>query len=293
MKKIAGLLCLIVILFLSVQAQAQQIATIGLGDISVSAKNELAQRSSSDLLRRLNNDINKALADTRKFSVLDYTQLNARLAEQGRNLKGYYAKQYSGNAIWQEGLDFILKADVSEFNIIKSNTDAAGATTVQLNLDFQLFGVADVTYDFKSRATGQVSSSFNVNNEAALLGVLNSATDKSIEQLVDKIVSSLLPVQIVKVVDDEDQQNFGDITLNYGDGFLNVGDTILIYAPETENVIDETGKAIGEAVTSLRVVSTNQKFSIARSLDIEKIQRGEARAPEKGQKGRLLLSRRR
>ncbi len=292
MKKIAGLVCLAVMMFSTSQAHAQQVATIGLGDITYSAKTSIASRPAKAVLTRLNKDIKEALIRTRKFSVLDHAELKTRLGTQGRNLAGYYAKQYSGNAIWQEGLDFILKADVNDFGFLKQNANSDGKTVGVININFELLGVADVTYDFKSAVRGQFSAKVGSGDQQAMMQVLDKAVQEAVDLLVDKIVSSLLPIQIVTIVDQEDQENFGDITLNYGKGFLKVGDTVAIYAPEIREIINELGQPVGSAETTLKVISTSTKFSVARLLEAERVRRGELKPLERGQKGRLLLGRR-
>ena len=77
----------------SVQASAQQIATIGVGDLSL--KGEQPQTISQDpTLNTLRQSLNQALEDTRKFTVISYQQMEKQLARQGLNLAGFEDAQY-------------------------------------------------------------------------------------------------------------------------------------------------------------------------------------------------------
>jgi len=91
-----GLLSLAALLLSSSQVMAQQVGTIGIGDVTYSAKNSSTVRSSQYVLNAFNNGISRKLANTRKFSVLGYSELTDRLKKQGRTLDGYYAKTYTG-----------------------------------------------------------------------------------------------------------------------------------------------------------------------------------------------------
>jgi len=99
MKIMTGLLSLAALLLSSSQVMAQQVGTIGIGDVTYSAKNSSTVRSSQYVLNAFNNGISRKLANTRKFSVLGYSELTDRLKKQGRTLDGYYAKTYTGNVV--------------------------------------------------------------------------------------------------------------------------------------------------------------------------------------------------
>jgi len=113
MKLIVRFLGLVAMLLSSAQVFAQQVGTIGMGDITFSAKKGTQIRTSDSVIGALNSGIIRALLETRKFTVLDYAQLTARTNKQGRSLTGYYGREYTGNAVTQSGLDYILKADVT------------------------------------------------------------------------------------------------------------------------------------------------------------------------------------
>lgn len=290
MKTIAGLLCIAATILSSAQVNAQQVATIGLGDITYSAGADKQLRSVENILSAIDSKIVDSLTKTRKFDVMDNSKLKKRLAKQGRNLEGYYEKQYTGNAVWQEGLDFILRAKITEYGLFNQNN--AEKTGAKVKIDFELFGVADVTYDFKSSVNGVYPIIVSAGNK----GVINSldlAIGKSTNRMVEQIISSLFPIKIVKIEEDEDLPNYGDITLNYGEGLLEIGDVVAVYSSDAELIINELGQAVGNAVTTIRVTETSQKFSIARALEVNNSAKNkDQEGLIKGQIGRLLLSKR-
>jgi hypothetical protein len=260
-------------------AYAQQIGTIGLGDITYGVAN--GANEGKNVLDALNSDIYDALTKTRKFGVLDYSQVVARLKKQNRTLRGYYSKEYSGNAVWQEGLDFILKAKVSQFKLAKRQQENREIGIGKIKIDFQLYGVADVTYDLTSSVSTQFVMPFNSGDKNASKMLLNKTIQKAVDHLVDDIISSLFTIQIVKITDE------GVITLNYGNGLLEVGDSVIIYPLETDTIIDEAGEAIDGAVATIKVTSTALKLSLAQMPEVP-----EDLVLEKGQKGRLVLANR-
>ncbi len=273
MKIIIKFLGLAAVLLSSSQVFAQQVGTIGMGDITFSAKKSNEARASDSVISALNNGINRALVETRKFTVLDYAQLTARINEQGRNLAGYYAKEYTGNAVTQSGLDYILKAEVTEFGIFSRKRGSSDTSTALVDMDFELIGVADDTDEFNSSVIAQVSTQVPLADQKAAQDMLDKAIEQAIDQLVDQVISRLFPIKVMKI------DEAGAITLNYGGGLLEAGDTVLVY-PADSDITDEVS---GDSIATLQIIRTEQKFSIAQALDGYE-------AIEKGQKGQLVLT---
>jgi len=278
MKIMTGLLSLAALLLSSSQVMAQQVGTIGIGDVTYSAKNSSTVRSSQYVLNAFNNGISRKLANTRKFSVLGYSELTDRLKKQGRTLDGYYAKTYTGNAITQVGLDYILKADVTEFGLFKQKLSVGENAVGVLELDFELVGVADFTKGFSSSLSAQHTTKIQVSGETSAQEVLDAAIQRAVYQLVDQVISSLFPIRVMKIDDN------GMVTLNYGAGWLEAGDTIFVYPADAEVVIDKSGNSIGDAVATLKVFTSDRKFAVAQAVNGYE-------GLEKGQKGKLLLKR--
>ncbi len=277
MKKITRLLSLAAMIFSSTQAIAQQVGTIGVGDITFSADKRGESQFTEHVHSALNLGINSALAKTRKFTVLDYSQLKARLNEQGRNLNDYYAKKYSGNAVAQAGLDYILKADVTKFRVSKETLGSSGNETGLLGINFELIGVADATEDFRSSVETKFSARLEVGDQGMTKKALDNAVQQAVDQMVSQLVSRLFPVRVMSVAED------GTVTLNYGEGFLETGDTVVLYSTEADNIIDELGQVLGDVVMTLKITSAKRKFATAQVL-------GDQQLLKIGQKGQRLVT---
>ena len=81
-------------------AHAQLIGTIAIGDIEYNNPKQ-STRSADSVTNALAVDLNKGLLRTRKFTLLDYTELTARLDSQGLNLDGFYNKTYTSTELLQ------------------------------------------------------------------------------------------------------------------------------------------------------------------------------------------------
>lgn len=277
MKKYAGLLVFAAGIFWCANSYSQQVGTIGVGDISYSAEPNQALMPVEKVLSTLDSKINSALIKTRKFTVLDYAQLKSRIEQQERTLEGYYAKQYTGNAVNLRGLDYILKADVTEFGLLEEKRDNSENAVGSIDIDFEVIGVADVTDDFSSSVSAQYSTRITAADTELDQDLIDRAIQQGVDQLVDRLISTLFPIRVMKIADD------GTITLNYGEGLFDVGDTVLVYPKGTDIVTDESGEVIGDAIATLQIITTERKFSLAQALKGQE-------ALEKGQKGQLVLS---
>jgi len=277
MKKYAGLFVFAASILWCTTSYSQQVGTIGVGDISYSAKVKPELLPVEGVLSALNGGINNALTETRKFTVLDYAQLKSRIEKQERTLEGYYTKQYTGPAINQRGLDYILKADVTEFGLFKQKRGDSEDTIGLIEIDFDVLGVADVTNDFSSSVSAQYTTRIVASDAETNQDVINRAIQQGVDQVVDQVISTLFPIRVMKIADN------GAITLNYGEGLFDVGDTVLVYPKDTDIVVDKSGEVVGDAIATLQITSTERKFSLAQPLNGEEVL-------EKGQKGHLVLT---
>jgi len=277
MKKYAGLVVFAASILWCVNGYSQQVGTIGVGDISYNAEIKTELMPVENVLSALNSGINSALIETRKFTVLDYAQLKSRIEQQERTLEGYYTKQYSGNAVNQRGLDYILKANVTEFGLFKQKRGKFENAVGLIDIDFDIIGVADVTDDFSASVSAQYSTQITADDTGVSQEVIDRAIQQGVDQVVDRVISTLFPIRVMKIADN------GTITLNYGEGLLNVGDTVLVYPKDAEIVINESGDVIGDAIATLQIITTERKFSSAQALEGQE-------ALEKGQRGQLVLT---
>lgn len=284
-KKIAGYtgqIALLGGLMLAVlnSASAQTVGTIGLGDVRFDPALAVDAQSKSNVISAITTRINESLNNTRKFNVLPYSSVTAKLKEQGLNLEGFYSKEYVGSSFYQAGLDYILVVNVTEFGLFKKSPDDPENAIGLIDLDFTLYGVADQSADFSSSVSAQVTKRSASASDDSADQILDKSIQKGVDALVSKMVAAVFPLTVVKV------DEAGNIRLNYGDGLLSQGDTILVY---------ESGKAVpmeavkndeessGAPIATLQVVSTDLRFSMAQALrGFDQLVRG--------QKGKLLAS---
>ncbi len=238
-------------------ASAQQIGTIGVGDITVSAS-AAELRTEQDLRTDLDRSISAALVRTRKYTVVDHPQLVQRLASQGLTLDEYYADQDRESGLYkQAGLDYILKVDVKDVRLTPKKSDGADALVAQVDLDYKMFGVADLTDDFSAKVSAQASANIDRSNGRAVQGLIDQAIVVTVKRLTNHLTTTLFPIRVVKI-----DPNY-TITLNYGAGLLTTGDTVLVYGNEADISFAASGEAQSKALATLKVVDTKKKFATA------------------------------
>lgn len=259
------------LLLTSIKSHAQIVGTISVGDVVSSAdKNQF--QSNESLISAITIGLNAALIKSRKFNVLSYDELQNRLQSQGRSLNGYYTNAYANDSYDQAGLDYILTANVSDFDVLKQLRAKTETAVAIIDLDFKLYGVADVTENFTDSVSTQVAVKISANNEESIQSAIDSSMQKAVDQMVDKVISSLFPIRVMKISEE------GNITLNYGNGLLAAGDIIMVYPKGVDVKLDGSGSPVGDAIATLQVISSERKFSVAQPLDgrelLEKSQQG-------------------
>jgi len=245
--KLLTVVWLLLTLVVPMSLNAQQVATIGVGQITVSESVGGDLEFREGIVDLFDRGLYEALLRTRKFTVLDLAQLEARMREQDSNLTGYYNQSHEKSTYLQAGLDYIMTVAISGVD------SSSGA----LNLEFKMIGVADLTNDFSSAVSVKFSPISSHSNSTADL--LDQAVRKGVEQVVNKVVTQLFPIRVVSV-DEENAQ----VTLNYGQGFLRQGDTILVY-PIEQGFDVNANETLGQPIATIQVSAANQKFARAKA----------------------------
>jgi len=244
---------LFLMVMFSASVQAQKVATIGVDQIRVGETLGSHQWLKKSIVVDLDRALNEALAKTRKFKVLNFAQLTARMKEQSLSLDGFYARSDSNNRYQQAGLDYILTATVSEFGVSNLESSTSKKSLNSLGIDFRLIGVADLTADFESTVLADYSNKLTSDNKNIL--------DHGADQLVNQLVTKLFPIRIISI---SEQSSL--ITLNYGEGFLQPGDEVVIYPFGQEILVNAKGQPLGQSIATLQVDTTSQKFAKARAV---------------------------
>ena len=258
------LICGLFICLLSAQTSAQQIASIGIGDLRIKGKQP--QTISDDpTLVSLRRALNTALDDTRKFTMISYQEMVDQLARQGLNLAGFEDEQYQAAEKDQVGFDYILTANVVEYGVFEqargANVDKIGL----VDLDFKLTGVADITENQASSVSAQSTVRIPAGGSVDEKAILAKALDGAVEKMVADLTASLHPIRVMIIGQDS------AITLNYGSGVLKTGDTVWVY-PEG---FDPNEPAV-DPIATLQVIDAGTKFAQAQALEgIDNIERGQ------------------
>lgn len=238
---------LLLTLVVPVSLNAQQVATIGVGQITLSNSVGGGLEARESIVELFDRGLNEALVRTRKFTVLDLAQLEARMREQNSNLTGYYNQSHEKSTYFQAGLDYIMTVAIS----------GVDGSSGSLNLEFKMIGVADLTKDFSSVVEVKISPASSRLNSTA--DVIDQVVRKGVDQVVNKVVTQLFPIRVVGI-DEESAQ----VTLNYGQGFLRQGDTILIY-PIEQGFDVNANETLGQPIATIQVSAANQKFARAKA----------------------------
>lgn len=275
MKQFSLITCLVALLTFNAPAFSQTVGTISVGDVRYAAGKSV-HRSSEHLVASITSRLNAALIRSRKFDVLTYAELQKRLKDQGRSLDGYYKSAYVNDSFDQAGLDYIVTVDITDFTVSQSKRGESETAAALVGLNFKLYGVADITEDDKGAVSAKVSTQLRVvDNDNELQAVIDESIKNAVDQLVNKMLSGLFPIRVMQISDE------GAITLNYGKGLLTPGDTIMVFSKDTNIELDDSGKPIGETIATLKIISSEKKFSVAQVMDGKEFL-------EKGQQGVLL-----
>lgn len=270
---VVSLVSLVAVMGFSVNAQ--QIGTIGVGEIAFTGaqKTNIAR---ADVISALRKNLNQALVDTRKFTVLGYSDLESRIQKQGLELQGFYDKKYTEEARSQVGLDYILTANIVELGTFSKQRAGSAENIGLVDVDFRLIGVADLTEDIASSANAQTVLRLANTDSSNSADLISGTMDLAVDRMVDQITTALHPIRVMII----DKEN-ASITLNYGQGMLSKGDTILVYPEEQDIKLGVDEASLGSPIATLQITNVDQKFARAQALEgFEKL--------EKGQKGKLL-----
>ncbi|MCH2190724.1 MAG: hypothetical protein MK188_07365 [Gammaproteobacteria bacterium] len=245
----------IIVFTISAPARAQLVGTVGIGDI------DKKPNVSEEIHQLFVDEVSLGLVNTRKFRLMEHPVVEARLARQGLNLAGFYAKEYKSTELLQAGLDYILKAEILKAGVRGTCEGSVHDKLGEAQIRYTMYGVADETEDFtnvvKVQAHKHESSLANASDEDLVKGAIANA----VSVLVRQVATKLFPIRVMKISED------GLVTLNYGSGLLDPGQTLVVYQGNEVSVINEFGVPQGETLGMLRVANTGEKFAQATTVE--------------------------
>ena len=249
---------------------AQTIGSIGLGDMSFNANGYNAKLGTqAQLLTIVEDTFHDSLSKTRKLTVLDRDELTSFLGERKLKLQSYYDPIEKNSQVDYQvaGLDYILRASVTDFDVSTVTTDHANISTGRINIRFDLLGIADATVNIKSQITSQTLVHSQLNEQVDLPFVVKQTIDKGVTQAITRLLMRLYPVRVVALQDNN------HVRLNYGDGFLHPGDRVELYQGTAYQTFDELGNSSKKPIAILEIQEVYKRFSSATAISgLENIQ---------------------
>lgn len=252
---------MILVLISMSASYAQMVGTIGIGDLSINDSSyDTSLRSKRDIITSFNTQLNDALLETRKFRVLNYTQLNAFLNERSINLEPYYFHSNKPENYLLAGLDYILTAQINEFGVYTQKRGASNIATGIIDISFKLIGVADKTTDLQANISAQTRIRVSSSDLLSRQGAIDETIEKGVDTIIARITSRLFPIRISQLYEN------GSVRLNYGEGLLTPGNTVFIFDGEPDDIFNTAGETTTEAISTLQVIETRKRYSIAQPL---------------------------
>ena len=212
----------------------------------------------------LTDKLTSALAQTRKFRIVERQRIDSLLKEFKLSDQGFADKKFAVKAGEMVGADYILTGSVSAMTA-SAKTERVpytneSVTTMNGRVAADMRIVDSRTGEIVSawRADAASSKSGNVDRESFLDALQQDLAQK----LVERVLEAVYPVKVAEVQAD------GTLYLNRGQGGgLKVGDTLDVFQPGKVIIDPDTKEAIGASevkVGSAKVTEVRPRITIAR-----------------------------
>jgi curli biogenesis system outer membrane secretion channel CsgG len=219
------------------------------------------------LALELQNAIEGHIVQTRKFAVLSRGDIDKVLNEQnfiGSDGIHKSEKAKLGNLLGGDVV-LIVTIDKAYYRVTKKYSEiyATPRTIVSGELTINMKVISSVTGEIKFSNT--FTSSINRKNRN-MTDMVNEVALSSVKDLVKRIY----PAMVIKV-------SKGNVYLNTGGKAVKKGDIFTLYDQGEELVDPYTGEMIGaveEAIGKIKISKVRPKFSIAKVIEGEGIQKG-------------------
>ena len=230
---------------------------------------EYAQKRLADKLELLQEELEKALINIRKFNVVTRSKEKMESINQEQNFSS--SSMSSGNAAQKGGMDaanYLVQPSVNDFVFYRSATPVPNIDNKYFRQDSGRMGIY---VDVLDTTTGQIKSSFFLKSSfATKKQVVNSRkgipanrhflsmAKEAGHQLAEQMLNTVFPIIAIKVEANQVWMNRGN------DGGLKTGDMLNIYSPGEALIDPYTGENIGSAeslIGKLKVERVNPKFT--------------------------------
>ena len=236
-----------------------------------------------------------ALAETKKYTLIERDKLEAVMAEQKLGASGAVTAQTAAKIGKLLGANYIITGSVTEFGV-KDSKIGVGAlekvlpfgggakvstTKARVVLDMRAIDTSSAQIIAAAKGEGSKSSS-NISGDVSIApsfdfgkeGFDETILGKAAREAVDKVAKELTAkfdeagggsVKIIKIVGNQIYINSGS-----ADG-EKTGRTYVIYRQGEEMTDPDTGESLGselEKIGTAKVIKVNPKFSIAETKNL-------------------------
>lgn len=205
-----------------------------------------------------------ALVKTRRFEVIERTQLDQILKEQGMAASGLMDEESGAVSGAISGIDYILMGTITKCGTTQKTMSVSGyeqvVRTLEFSVDFRLTDVSTggiVLSDFVNVSLDSVQmKTDSYSNTATSENDISNVMRKASLQSGFLIANALSPVQVEAVKGKK-------VKINYGHGFIEAGQIYRIFPSEDADSWD-TGF---DEIAKVRILTVQPTYSIAEIVE--------------------------
>ncbi len=229
----------------------------------------------------LTDKLTSALAQTRKFRIVERQRVDNLLKEFKLSDQGFADKKFAVKAGEMVGADYILTGSISSMTAsaktekVPYTSESVTTMTGRVAADMRIVDSRTGEIVAAWRADATSSKSGPVDRE----GFLDALQQDLAQKLVERVLEAVYPVKVAEVQAD------GTLYLNRGQGGgLKVGETLEVFQPGKVIIDPDTKEAIGASeikVGSAKVTEIRPRITIARITE-GRIAAGAVARPARG-----------
>lgn len=211
----------------------------------------------------LTDKLTSALAQTRKFRIVERQRIDNLLREFKLSEQGFAAKEAAVKAGEMVGADYMLTGSINALGA-SSRTEAVPYTNETVTT---MSGRVAADMRIVDSRTGEIVAAWRAESSHAKSGAvdreafLDSLQQDLARKLVEKILEAVYPVKVAEIQPD------GVVYLNRGEGGgLRAGDNLDVFQPGKVIVDPDTREVIGASevkVGSIRVLEVRPRVTLA------------------------------
>ena len=208
--------------------------------------------------------LTSALAQTRKFRIVERQRIDSLLKEYKLSEQGFTDKKLAVKAGEMVGADYMLTGSVSAMNA-SAKTERVPYTNESVTT---MNGRVAADMRIVDSRTGEIVAAWRADTASSKSGsvdresFLDALQQDLAQKLVERVLEAVYPVKVAEVQPD------GTLYLNRGQGGgLKVGDTLDVYQPGKVIIDPDTKEAIGASevkVGSAKVIEVRPRITLAR-----------------------------